>query len=247
MSEFEPSIIPGKRIVIEGNDGTGKTTTADMLAWQVGKNGYRYIRVDEPNSPIDDEGTVLLPRIAQLRELDIKNGSYAHNPHADLAMFNVARYVSWTHVTKPKLAEGWWDFQGRDDTSSGAYQGSGDGLGIQYVKERTREVMNDEAYFHPDFRTILVFKNEIERLKRLESRGAPELPDTFEKRGPEFQARVNDGYLMSALEYGIDITEIEAGQPKEEVADIVFEKMVGAVGINLVKYDWEEYRESNAA
>lgn len=240
MAELEIPTIPGKRITVEGNDGTGKSTTADMLAWQIRRNGFRYIRVDEPNSPIDDEGAVLLPHIAQLR-LDIKDGSYQHNPHADLAMFNVARFLAWTRVSKQKVTEGFWEIKSRDNTSSDAYQGYGDLLGVDYTQEQAHKVMGDETYFDLDFKTILVFKNEIERLKRIGGRGILEVPDTFEQRDAEFQQRVNSGYLQIALNQGIDITEIEADQPRNEVADIVFEKMVGAIGVQLVKYDWEEY------
>lgn len=241
MPEFEPSLSVGKRIVVEGNDGTGKSTVADMLAWQVRQNGYTTLRIDEPNSPIDDAGTVLLPHITELRR-EIKDGSYTHNPTADLAMFNVARFLSWTHVTKPYMFEqGVWPVQARDKTSSEAYQGNADGLGINYVDAVIHDLMDDEAYFHPDFKTILVFKNERERLKRIQERAVLEVPDTFESRGQDFQQRVNEGYLLVAERDGLDVTEIEAEQSREEVADIVFEKMMGRLGISLTKYEWHEY------
>lgn len=241
MPEFEQPISPGKRIVVEGNDGTGKSTVADMLSWQVRQNGFRTLRIDEPNSPIDDDGNVLLPHIAELRR-EIKDGTYTHNPTADLAMFNVARFLSWTHITKPQMFEqGVWPIQARDKTSSEAYQGNADGLGIDTVNGTIHSFMNDETYFHPDFKTVLVFKNEIERLKRVKNRAILEVPDTFESRGEAFQRSVNEGYLLVAKRDGLDITEIEAEQSKEEVADIVFEKMVGRVGVNLTKYNWDGY------
>jgi len=239
MSEIET----GKRLVVEGNDGTGKSTVADMLAWQVQKNGFMTLRIDEPDSPINQDGTVVFPSVSLLR-IEIKDGSQAHNPHADLGMFNVSRFLSWTRVTKPYMEKGYWPIQSRDDTSSKAFQGGGDKLGIAYVDHTVRNFMNDDQYFEPDFKTVLVFKDEIERLKRLESRSAPEKPDTFESRGAAFQDRVNRTYLEVAALENIDLTHIEASQPREEIANIVLEKVIGATGVKLVNYEWEEYWDS---
>jgi len=242
VPESELAIPRGKRIVVEGNDGTGKSTVADMFGWQVRKNGFHTIRIDEPNSPIDEDGTVMLPHIAELRR-EIKDGSYPHNPHADLAMFNVARYLSLMRVEKPYLELGYWMIKSRDKTSSEAYQGNGDGLGIDTVTGIIDNVMQDDDYLHPDFKTILVFKDEMERLKRIESRGPLDLPDTFESRDGNFQQRVNDAYPVIAARDGFDITEIETGQSREEIADIVLVKAIGAIGVNLSHFSWDEYWE----
>jgi thymidylate kinase len=107
--------------------------------------------------------------------------------------------------------------------------------------------MDDELYFHADFKTVLVFKNEIERLRRIKDRAVLEVPDTFESRGQDFQQRVNEGYLLVAERDGLDLTEIDADQSREEVTDIVFDKMVGQIGINLTKYSWEDYWASKKA
>jgi len=247
MSELETFPQPGKRIIVEGNDGTGKSTVADMLAWQIRQNGYRTLRIDEPNSPIDDNGVELLPHVAELRR-EIKDGSYKHNAHADLGMFNVARFLSWTHVTRPQmLEEGVWPVQARDKTSSDVYQGNADGLGMDYTTKTINDFMDDELYFHADFKTVLVFKNEIERLRRIKDRAVLEVPDTFESRGQDFQQRVNEGYLLVAERDGLDLTEIDADQSREEVTDIVFDKMVGQIGINLTKYSWKDYWASKEA
>lgn len=248
MSEFEsPLIIPGKRVVVEGNDGTGKSTVADMLAWQVRKNNIRTLRVDEPNSPIDEAGNVLLPHIAELRH-NIKDGSFAHNPHADLAMFNVSRHISTTHIENPYMDEGYWMLKARDFTSSLAYQGHAEGLGIDEVYEIIKNTMQDDRYMNPDFKTVLIFEDELERLRRIKHRAVLEVPDTFEKRGPEFQARINEAYPLIAERFGYNITPIRTEQSREEIADTVFSSMVGAVGVQLTKYSWEEYwKEKEAA
>lgn len=241
-----PNMEFGFRGIVEGNDGTGKSTIADMLAWQTRKNGIETIRVDEPDSAIDAEGNILVPASRALRTL-VKDGSYNHTPYADLQMFNIARFANWQLASLPVLERQGAVLQARDRDSSKVYQGHADGLGIDFVEEETRKTITDERYFNPDFKTILIFKNEIERQKRVRDRAVLETPDTFESRGQEFQDRLNEGYLIVAERDGTDLTEIEAGQSRNEIADIVYEKMIGKIGVSLVKYDWEEYWETKAA
>lgn len=247
MSEFHASergfLIPGKRVVIEGNDGTGKSTTADMVSWQIRQNGFNTLRIDEPNGPIDDDGTILLPHISRLRDI-IKDGTHKHYPISDFKMFSMSRFISWHSVTKPQMHEqGVWPIQARDYTSSDAYQGNGDGLTMEFTSQASREFMDDELYFDPDFKTVLIFRDEIERLERIKNRAVLEKPDTFESRDPEFQRRVNEGYIVIAKRDGLDVTEIEAGQSREEIADIVLEKMIGKIGVSLTLHSWELYWE----
>lgn len=238
MPEIES--FTGKRFVIEGNDGTGKSTVTNMMLWQFAQNGYETLQIDEPGSAIDSDENILLPVARELRDL-IKDGTYEHNPHADLAMFNVSRFANWTHATLPLLNRGGIAGQARDYTSSEVYQGYADGLGIQYAEDMARLVMADDRYFEPHFKTVLAFKDETERLKRIQGRGELEKPDTFESRGTSFQQRLNEGYLVVAEQKGIEVTEIEADMSPEYVADMLLEKMLGAVGMSLTRYNWEKY------
>lgn len=240
MAELEKHVLPGKQIRIEGNDGTGKSTVANMIAWQVRQNNIEVIRVDEPDSAVDVHGNILVPEAKELR-VKIKDGSYEHNPHDDLQMFNDSRYANWTKASRPFLMRGGWVIQARDDMSSSIYQGHADGLGVEFVREKTREKINDPLYFEPDFRTVIAFDNELERLERVKNRATLEVPDTFESRGPDFQAKVNEGYLLVAQKYGYDISPITKEHSPENVADAVWVKMIGRIGVNLTKFDWAEY------
>lgn len=246
MSEFEPTIIPGKSIVIEGNDGTGKTTQANMLAWQLRRNNIEVIRVDEPDSAIDADGNVLVPLARDLR-LAIKDGSYRHTPLLDVSMFNSSRYQNWIHASKPGLLRGAWRVQARDNTSTDVYQGHAEGLGINFVNDITRQTIDDDLYFEQDFKTILLFKDEIERLERVKNRAVLEVPDTFEMRGQNFQDRLNEGYPLVAEMQGIDVTYITKEQTPVEIADVLWAKMVGKIGINLIKFDWADYEKFSSS
>lgn len=98
-------ITPGHRIVIEGTDGTGKTTIANMVAWRLRQNGLRVIRVDEPDSATDENGTILAPAASELRKI-IKNGTIERTPAANVTLFTAARLANWLTVTRPALQQG---------------------------------------------------------------------------------------------------------------------------------------------
>lgn len=239
---------PGFRFVIEGNDGTGKSTQTDMLLWQFYKNGYDTIRIDEPDSARDLSGKTLVP-VSELLRTVVKDGeSYTSNQVADLAMYNVSRFANWNLATLPGLLKGAAAGQARDYSSSLIYQGAGEGVSFDEVEAATRAIMQDERYFRPDYKTVLAFDNEEARLRRLENRGAvQEAKDKFEMRGEDFQQRVNQAYMEIAKRDNIPVTFIEEGETREEIADTILSNMMGATGLQLVHYDWAEYQEFRKA
>ena len=80
----------GTYIVIEGNDGTGKSTQAGLLADYCRQQGREVIIVEEPGSDDPDKTT---PIASYLRSL-IKNGTLARDPEINLALFSAARRES---------------------------------------------------------------------------------------------------------------------------------------------------------
>lgn len=244
MTEFETA--PGKRFVVEGLDGTGKSTVVNMLLWQFAKNGYETLQIDEPDSPIDRSGNRLLNVASEVRLL-AKDGSYDSNPYADLGMMNVSRFAGYKLVTKEFVANGGIAGQARDSDSSVVFQGHSSGLGMDFVEAECRKFMGDDSYFEPDFKTILRLEDEEERLRRIENRGELEVPDKFESRSADFHQLTREGYDIWAQRKGIDITSIEARQPKDEVAEIVLAKLLGATSLYITRYDWAEYREEHRA
>ena len=89
----------GRRIIIEGTDGTGKTTVANLIAAQLRHIGREVIRIDEPDSAHDEAGTVLVPAASELRKI-IKDGSIARTPDANVVLFTAARFANWATVTQ---------------------------------------------------------------------------------------------------------------------------------------------------
>lgn len=230
-------IEPGRRVIVEGTDGTGKTTVANLLAWQLRKNDIGVIRVDEPDSAYDEQGTVLVPAAAELRKI-IKNGEIERTADANVTLFTASRFANWATASRPGLQSGLWVVQARDDSSTNVYQGHAEGYGIEAVEAVTRDVLG-EAYMSPDFRIILDFDDakEEERLRRINSRGPLEKPDTFEMRDQAFQQRLRDGYRLLAGRRGEEILMVEGNA--QEVATNVWHRMVGALGVQLTLHPWE--------
>lgn len=226
----------GKSITIEGTDGTGKSTQADMLAAQLRLNEISVLRIDEPDTAFNYRGDILVPAASELRKI-IKDGSIQRTADANVTLFTAAAIANWKAAALPHLQNGGWRVQARDYRSRMAYQGHAEKFGIENVEEITRNTM-DEVYMKPDYTVILDFPDTEEnaRLARISQRGPLETLDTFESRPEQFQQDIRDGYRIIAERDNIDV--INANKSKIEIADQIFNKMVGKLGLDLVRYDW---------
>ena len=193
----------GKYIVIEGHDGTGKSTQVGLLREKLATRDIESIEFHEP------EGT---PIASALRAI-IKNGDLARDPETNLLLFTAARHEIW-QAAQQKLNEGAWVIAARNYFSTLAYQGYGEGLSLELITETTRK-FTSETYMRPDVAVILSLDDENERAKRIQNRGELEIPDTFESKNDSFQQAVKDGYLKIAKEYGLPV--ISATQTPDEV------------------------------
>ena len=81
----------GKYIVIEGSDGTGKTTQVELLANFLRQNGEAVQIVEEPGSDNPNNTT---PVANELRSA-ITNGSLERSPEINVLLFSAARRELW--------------------------------------------------------------------------------------------------------------------------------------------------------
>ena len=198
----------GKYVVIEGNDGTGKSTQVELLRARLKNEGIESIEIHEPAG---------IPIADAIRTV-IKNGDLDRSGETNLLLFTASRHEIWRHAEK-QLDEGIWVIAARNYFSTLAYQGSGEGLDKDLIL-RTTETFTDAAYMTPDLAVILSLEDENERAKRIGKRGELENPDTFESKDAAFQRRVNDGYLQIAKERNLPI--ISALQTPEEISDEIY-------------------------
>lgn len=198
----------GKYIVIEGNDGTGKSTQVALLRERLMADGIDSIEFHEP------EGT---PITNQIREI-IKNGTLERDPETNLLLFTAARHEIWRSA-REHLGRGTWIVAARNYFSTIAYQGYGEGLDQRVISETTRQ-FTDNLYMNPDLAIILTLGDENERLRRIRQRGDLANPDTFESMDTEFQERVSAGYAKLAAE--LTLPTITANRPPEEISEEIY-------------------------
>ena len=197
---------PGKYIVIEGTDGTGKSTQVQTLLGTLAAKGIEAVEIHEPEAKAVEISS-------HIRKI-IKNADLERSPETNLLLFTAARREIWHQLAAPALTAGKYVLSARNYYSTLAYQGYGEGLPLETISQLT-ERFTDSKYMTPDFACILTMDDESKRLERIHQRGELENPDTFESRGDQFQTKVNYGYLQIAERYNLPI--IDASQSIEMV------------------------------
>lgn len=179
----------GKYIVIEGGDGTGKTTQVMLLAKYLGTKGIEtYIPQEPAGTPFADE----------LRKV-ILNATLARDGISNLLLFTTTRRSIWQEI-HAKLEQGIWVIASRNYLSTLAYQGYGEGVDKDLIIQTTKRFVG-ERYLTPDQTIILLLQDAREHERRIAKRGVLENPDTFESRGKDFHISVNDAYQTIATQY----------------------------------------------
>jgi len=194
----------GKYIVIEGADGTGKSTQLELLEKYLIELGHEVLVIQEPGGdPLSDK----------LRDI-IKDGSLPRDPWTNVILFTASRRAAWLQSIKPALEAGKWVVAARNYISTIAYQGYGEGVDVQKIIDYTRDNV-DEAYMSADQVIILTLEDEKARDSRIVDRLPERDLDTFESKPEAFQQAMQEGYVKFAAQQGI--TTINANQPIETI------------------------------
>lgn len=194
----------GKYIVIEGADGTGKTTQASLLQQHLENEGIKVIHIREPGgSPV-----------AEAIRSVILDGTLPRTPMTNILLFTANRHELWHAKIQPALDQGTWVICTRNYWSTLVYQGYGEGADIPIIQAITA-TFTDNQYMNPDIGIILALNDIATSQKRVQERGATKNPDTFESKDDAFQHRIQEGYLEIAQRYNIPV--ILANRPIDDV------------------------------
>lgn len=189
----------GNYIVIEGQDGTGKTTQADLLQTYLESKNITVIHIKEPGgSPVAEA----------IRNV-ILDSSLPRTSMTNALLFTANRHELWHAVIKPALEAGTWVICTRNYWSTLAYQGYGEGMDVNVISAITKTFTSNK-YMQPDYGFILAFDNIAERQKRIAKRGKLTMPDTFESKENDFQTRVQNAYHSIAEQLAVPV--IDASQ-----------------------------------
>ena len=184
-------------IVIEGQDGTGKSTQAELLKKHFEEQGKQVVMLEEPDGD--------LPQAHDLHDMILTRG-YNLEPLTNVLLFTAARVELWKKIAEPVLKNGGVVISARNYWSTLAYQGYGEGVSRSKIIRITKDLL-PEKYVHPDFGFILVVPDEV-RLARQKNRG--KATETFEKKPSEFQQKVNAAYPKIAKEFNLQVIDASA-------------------------------------
>lgn len=197
-------------IVIEGQDGTGKSTQARLLEEHFKKLGKEVVVMEEPDGD--------LPQAHDIHDMILTRG-YDLEPLTNVLLFTAARVELWRKIAEPVLKRGGVVISARNYWSTLAYQGYGEGVSRSKIIKITKEIM-PEKYCHPDYGFIMTVSDKV-RLERQGTRG--KATETFEAKPNEFQQRVNAAYPKIAKDFGLTI--VDAAGTIEEIFAKILDKI----------------------
>ena len=188
----------GLFIVIEGGDGSGKSTQAERLAEKLATAGHNVVSVREPGAT----------QLGQHIRSYVK-GNGPLTPKAEMLLFQAARAQMMEDTVIPALKRGATVIADRHTGSTVAYQGYGKRVSLSMIDNLNKYTTAGRS---PDI-TILLQMPVEESLARS---AGPQLAmgqspadaridawneRRFENRGDTYHARVHQGYASIAVDY----------------------------------------------
>jgi dTMP kinase len=186
-------------IVLEGVEGSGKSTQAQRLSAWLDSLGIRHVLTREPGGTRVGE---------EIRNALLHGGDVP--PRTELLLMVAARAALVHQVIRPALDRGEIVVSDRYELSSFAYQGYGRGVPLDEVR-----LVNAFATggLSPDL-TLLLDVEPEEGVARRERAGAG--ADRIERAGDEFHRQVGRAYrLLSGSEPGVAV--VAAGADPDSV------------------------------
>jgi len=174
----------GRFITLEGIEGAGKSTVAQLVRDWLASRGIPARVTREPG------GTPLAERV---REIVLNRGDETIAPQAETLLMFAARGIHVENLIRPALARGEWVLCDRFTDASRAYQGYGRGLDLEWIEQLANAVHGD---LQPDCTLLLDLPVEV-GLTRARGRSGV-AADRFEAEAAEFFERVRQGYLQIA-------------------------------------------------
>ena len=185
----------GLFIVMEGPDGSGKTTQINLLKEYLSKAGYECLITREPG------GTVIGEEVRQL----ILNPEYKEmSPVTEMLLYAASRAQLVHEVIGPALEEGKVVISDRFVDSSIVYQGIARNLGISTVSAVNAPGI---GIYRPDG-IFFIDLSEAEGLRRKKEQ---KKLDRMEQEGIDFHHMVSEGY-RKVLSGRPEVMKIDGGR-----------------------------------
>jgi dTMP kinase len=192
-------------LVLDGIDGSGKSTQVGLLVEALRKEGRKVTQVRDPG------GTAVSNKIRGL----LLAGDSPVAPLAELCLYAAARAQLVEEIIRPALKSGQIVVSDRFTWSTNAYQGAGRGLPLDSIRKLEEISCGD---IRPNHIFILDLAPE-KRQARLRKKGGS--PDRLEQENDGFFSRVRDGFLALARENPALGTVVDASQAPEAVHEAI--------------------------
>ncbi|WP_426181253.1 dTMP kinase [Microbacterium sp. TWP3-1-2b2] len=192
----------GVWITLEGGDGSGKTTQAELLEKWLTDSGHTVVRTREPGG--SEVGHLIRDIVLHHR------GDIA--PRAEALLYAADRAHHVATVVRPALERGEIVLQDRYLDSSVAYQGAGRVLDATEVRELSLWATEGSL---PDL-TLLLDLDPATARTRLDSADKPF--DRLESEKADFHTRVRDSFLALAAAEPERFMILDAAQDPESIA-----------------------------
>jgi dTMP kinase len=219
----------GKFIVLEGGEGTGKTTCVMAMHEELKRQGYNVVLTREPG------GTIFGETMRGFL-LSAKNEGGSPDVLSQLFLFMASRTEHINKLILPALREGNIVLCDRFSWSTYAYQVAGENRpDLEWVMwtidaiargARTGDQVALGPFLKPDL-TVLLAGDPIACLERAKRRGT-ELT-RFDAREMEFHNRVHDGFRRAFKYESTPQLLVDAQKSAEEVARIVLDEILAVI------------------
>ena len=197
------AVTPGLFITLEGGDGSGKSTQAQLLTEWLQAQGRTVVRTREPG------GTEVG---VEIREIVLHHRGEV-SPRAEALLYAADRAQHIATLVRPALARGEIVIQDRYLDSSVAYQGAGRVLGGTEVRDLSLWAVEGLL---PHL-TLLLDLDETAARSRLDADN--KVFDRLEAEKGEFHARVRAAFLDLAAAEPDRFLVLDAAAPIEEIAE----------------------------
>lgn len=201
-------------VVIEGPEGSGKSTLVRWLGSELRAEGHDVLTVREPG------GT---PLAEAARKLALKS-RHERAFGAELFLFLAARADLVERVIRPALEKGQVVIADRFGLSTIAYQVVGRGLARADVESALRIATGGLT---PDLTLILDVPVGVGRERQ---RAAGKVRDRIEREDDTFHTRVRDAYRRAS---GPGIVHIDASQSKKAVQEAAWREVAAVTALSM--------------
>ncbi|RKY06885.1 MAG: dTMP kinase [Planctomycetota bacterium] len=203
--------LESKFIVLDGPDGCGKSTQAQLLAGWIQSQGVEVASFRDPGDTAVGE---------KIRRILLDPEHEGLCTPAELCLYMAARAQLWQEKISPALANGRCVVMDRWMSSTCAYQGYAGGFGIENVVRMGADCLER---LWPDL-TVILDVDPATAAGRMHRR-----LDRMERKGDEYHRKVRAGFLELSRIYD-NVVRLDAMVSIETLGEQVVELVLNRLG-----------------